>query len=295
VAAKRRVRQSDTFKGKKCLARIVVTQFKQQHHTITTRNFNPMMTRNIVLCAMACLLTCSTALYARQLPGALNDTDFYNDGIPDTARVELGRHLFFDKILSGNLNISCATCHHPLADTGDGLSLPVGEGGTGLGISRDTGSGYNRITDRVPRNAPPVFNLGAREFTLMFHDGRIMQDDSRPSGFQSPAGDDLPAGLDNALAVQAMFPVTSSAEMAGQAGENAQADAAAAGNLAGPGGVWEQLADKLRAIPDYVDRFMSARISVMSMRPMRLQPSRPLPGVLITVPLTSICVATSMP
>ncbi|MGI9332698.1 MAG: hypothetical protein ACR2RL_06010 [Gammaproteobacteria bacterium] len=40
--------------------------------------------------------------------------------------------------------------------------------------------------------------------------------------------------------------------MAGQPGENAIADAVAADDVAGPGGVWEQLADRLRAIPEYV-------------------------------------------
>ena len=50
-----------------------------------------------------------------------------------------GRLLFHDKILSGNMNISCATCHHSLTDTGDGLSLPVGEGGDGGAESADPG------------------------------------------------------------------------------------------------------------------------------------------------------------
>jgi cytochrome c peroxidase len=188
----------------------------------------------------------------------LTDSDFYDDGMPDAARVELGRNLFFDKILSGNLNTSCATCHHALTATGDGLSLPVGEGGRGLGVTRDTGSGDAAIHERVPRNAPAVFNLGAKQFTRMFHDGRVKLNPLAPSGFDSPAGDDLPAGLDNVLAVQAMFPVTSATEMAGQAGENEQADAAAINNLAGPGGVWELLAEKLQVIDDYVDLFKAA-------------------------------------
>jgi cytochrome c peroxidase len=55
-----------------------------------------------------------------------------------------------------------------------------------------------------------------------------------------------------------MFPVQSFAEMAGQPGENPIADAAAAGNLAGPGGAWEQLAQRLQAIPEYVGLFMAA-------------------------------------
>ena len=30
----------------------------------------------------------------------LTDSDFYDGGMPDAAKVELGRNLFFDKILS---------------------------------------------------------------------------------------------------------------------------------------------------------------------------------------------------
>lgn len=191
-------------------------------------------------------------------PPAVVDSDYYDGGAPLPAKVELGRVLFFDKILSGNLNTSCATCHHSLTGTGDGLSLPIGEGGRGLGVARDTGTGSDAIHERVPRNAPPVWNLGAMEFDKMFHDGRVSIDPTQPSGFASPAGSNLPQGLDNVLAVQAMFPVTSATEMAGQVGENAQANAAAAGNLAGPGGVWELLAQKLRTKNRYVSMFKAA-------------------------------------
>ncbi len=189
---------------------------------------------------------------------APEDSDYYDNGAPPAAKVELGRNLFFDKILSGNFNISCASCHHSLTDTGDGLSLPVGEGAAGLGVTRDTGTGSDAVHERVPRNAPAVFNLGAREFATMFHDGRVAVDPSQPQGFLSPAGADLPPGLDNVLAVQAMFPVTSGTEMAGQAGENPIADAAAVGNLAGPDGVWALLANRLREIPAYVELFEAA-------------------------------------
>ncbi len=185
-------------------------------------------------------------------PDPLTDADFPAHA-PE--KVELGRLLFFDKELSGNRNISCATCHHSLTDTGDGLSLPLGEGAAGLGMARATNG---NVHERVPRNAPPVFNLGANEVSVMFHDGRVAVDPSQPSGFLSPAGDDLPSGLDSVLAAQAMFPVTSGAEMAGQPGENSVADAAAAGNLAGAGGVWEQLAQRLQAIPEYVALFQAA-------------------------------------
>lgn len=178
--------------------------------------------------------------------------DFYPR---DEAKENLGKLLFFDKILSGNKKISCATCHHPLTATGDGLSLSVGEGGSGLGVTRNTGKRRNIIYERVPRNAPHLFNLGAKEFVALFYDGRVTIDHSQPSGFNTPAGNTLPSGLDNVLAAQAMFPVTSAIEMAGQPEENRIARASAEGDLAG---VWLRLARRLQKIPEYVELFKRA-------------------------------------
>ena len=142
------------------------------------------------------------------LPEPLSDASFQHTEDVNNAQVTLGKMLFYDKIVSGNQNISCATCHHPFAATADGLSLSVGEGGIGISTSRMTGVGSEMVHERVPRNAPAIFNLGAKEFTVMFHDGRVTEDATQPSGFLSPAGDQLPMGLDSALAAQAMFPVT---------------------------------------------------------------------------------------
>ncbi len=201
------------------------------------------------------------ALAVHNIPDAVSDADFRSHS---DAKVKLGRLLMFDKILSGNKNISCATCHHSLTDTGDGLSLPVGEGGNGLGVTRDTGVGEDEIHERVPRNAPPVFNLGAHEFEVLFHDGRVSVDPAFPSGCKTPAGHDLPDNLESILACQAMFPVTSATEMAGQPDDHTGNDpnhialAADAGNLAGSGGVWDLIAQRLQGIPEYVDMFMEA-------------------------------------
>ena len=204
-----------------------------------------------LLAAFAALLLAGTA--GAQLPAPLTDEDFHPP--VGEAKIELGRQLFFDKILSGSFNISCATCHHPFAGTGDGLSLSVGEGARGTGIMRDTGAGIDAIRERVPRNAPALFNLGAHEFEVLFHDGRVAPDRNAPSGFVSPAGAALPPGLDNVLAVQAMFPVTSGTEMAGQPGENPVADAAARDDLPA---VWALLATRLRKVDAYVEQFVLA-------------------------------------
>lgn len=206
------------------------------------------------------------------LPKPAGDSDFFENGQPDAAKVTLGKFLFFDKILSGNKNISCATCHHPLTSTCDGLSLPVGEGGRGLGVMREPlaiGSYLiidqepkllGGIRERAPRSAPPIWNLGAREFVRMFYDGRVeVSNNPRFNGFQTPAGEDLPPGLDNALAAQAMFPVTSLTEMAGQPEDhnpgNEIAPPASNDNFTS---VWKRLADRLRQIDEYVDLFKSA-------------------------------------
>ncbi|MFQ5472993.1 MAG: cytochrome-c peroxidase [Dehalococcoidia bacterium] len=193
--------------------------------------------------------------WRRNLPPPTSDDDFADS---DPAKEQLGKFLFHDKILSGNQNISCSSCHHVFAGTSDGLSLPIGEGARGVSVTRSTGELTDAVHERVPRNAPALFNLGALEFSVMFHDGRVAADRSQPSGFASPAGNDLPSGLDSALAAQAMFPVTSATEMAGQPGENSIADAAGIGNLAGAGGVWDQLAQRLRANAEYVELFKDA-------------------------------------
>jgi cytochrome c peroxidase len=196
-----------------------------------------------------------------RLPEPVTDADFHDDGAPSAAKVELGRMLFFDKLLSGNRNISCGTCHHPEQGTSDGLALGLGEGAAGLGPARRAGRTLrDGLHERIPRNSPALFNLGAREYTRMFHDGRVEVDENGyyAGGFISPARFKLPEGLDNVLAAQAMFPVTSPAEMAGQQGENEIADARARNRAAGKHGVWALLAKRLRAVPEYVRLFRAA-------------------------------------
>ena len=191
---------------------------------------------------------------AAERPAALKDSDFLYNGGPSAALAELGRLLFFDPILSGNRNISCGTCHDPMLATGDGLALPIGEGGSGRGKTRRTRDG---VLGRVPRNSQPLFNIGAREYIAMFHDGRLEPDSAHTfrSGYWSPAREHLPAGLDSLLAAQAMFPVLSPVEMAGHKGENAVATAVAEDR---PGDAWDLLAQRLRETPGYVARFTAA-------------------------------------
>lgn len=197
----------------------------------------------------------SSAVAAPELPqDPLRDADFLHDGAPSEALVELGRLLFFDPILSGNRNISCGTCHDPARGSGDGLALGIGEGGVGIGPDRRTRDG---VIERVPRNAQPLWNIGAREYVTMFHDGRLEPDPEGTfaSGFWSPAREHLPEGLDSLLAAQAMFPVTSATEMAGQKGENLVGTAVAEDRLED---AWALLADRLAENAEYSARFVEA-------------------------------------
>ncbi len=202
-----------------------------------------------------------TGLALPETPEPVTDADFYENGAPSEAKVELGRMLFFDKVLSGNRNISCATCHHPDHASGDAVALGFGEGAQGLGGDRRPGTTLaETIHERVPRNAPALFNVGTHEHERLFHDGRVETDEKGyyEGGFITPAKWKLPGGLDNVLAAQAMFPVTSPIEMAGQKGENEIADAKSLNNAAGPGGVWDLLGKRLQAIPEYVELFRRA-------------------------------------
>ena len=73
---------------------------------------------------------------------------------PTAARIALGRQLFFDRRLSHNGTVACASCHVPdQGYTSHELQTPVGiEGRT------------------VRRNAPSLLNVGL--LSVLFHDGR---------------------------------------------------------------------------------------------------------------------------
>ena len=182
---------------------------------------------------------------AFELPAPVTD-DAYR--ATDPAVVEWGRLLFWDPILSGNRSVSCGTCHHPRFGTGDGLSLGLGDGGVGLGPER-VADPDNPPEQRIPRNAPGLWNLGAREFTVLFHDGRI--EETADGGLRTPMGPEMTEGFDTLLSAQTMFPVLSADEMAGHYSENEVAQAVRQGRITGAGGAWDLLSRRVEAVPEY--------------------------------------------
>lgn len=178
---------------------------------------------------------------------------------PDPALVDLGRSLFFDKLLSGNRDVSCASCHNLARGTGDGLSLAIGTGAVLTGTSRALGPGRQF----TPRNAPPLFGASLRPFYL-FWDGRV-SDFGGSTAFATPAGAALPSGLSSELAAQAMFPVTNRVEMRGNAGDaddfgkpNELATIADTQYTA----IWSAAMRRVLAVTAYVQKFNAAYPSV---------------------------------
>ena len=200
------------------------------------------------------LLGLSGTAQAQDLPPAITDADYAPVRMEE---VILGQQLFYDPILSGNKEVACATCHHPAFGTGDGLSLGLGDGGRGLGTQR-VADPDNMPEQRIPRHAPALFNLGAHEFTRLFHDGRIEVDPDRPGGLRTPLDADMVAGFASLLSAQTMFPVLSGDEMAGHFSENDVAQAVRQGVLTGPGGAWDIIARRVSGIPAYAQQFVAA-------------------------------------
>ena len=83
----------------------------------------------------------------------LPDAPFPKDNAPNAARINLGRHLFFDPRLSGDGNMSCGTCHNPALGWSDGLATAKGVKSTIL-----------------PRSSPTIINSAFN--TIMMWDGR---------------------------------------------------------------------------------------------------------------------------
>lgn len=103
-------------------------------------------------------------------------------------KVELGRLLFFDPVLSGDNTMSCAHCHHPDLGFSDGLPRARGKGSRGVGAERKGGV-------ELARAAPSLWNALYNQ--RQFWDGRArdLEDQARnPITHPSEMGED-PDGL----------------------------------------------------------------------------------------------------
>lgn len=115
-------------------------------------------------------------------------------------KVELGRLLFYDPVLSGGKDVSCATCHHPDFGYAESLDLSIGVNGKGLGEHRK----FNFKND-IPftkRNSQSLLNIA---FNGIGPDGHYIPEEAAMFW-------DLRAkGLED----QATFPIKALEEMRG--------------------------------------------------------------------------------
>lgn len=180
---------------------------------------------------------------------------------PTAARAALGRLLFFDPILSGEEDVSCAVCHQPARAFGDGRARSAGAGG-GAALGPARAAGVSRLTGRPfaesARNAPTVLNVGflGRGAGIAYGSARA---EERPTSTYPSRGspDAPPAAYDDFLSIlfwdgrsdkglegQALHPLGARDEMAGDAYPFRDAH-------------WTVLA-RLRAIPEYDRLFRAA-------------------------------------
>jgi cytochrome c peroxidase len=182
------------------------------------------------------------AAEVRQLTAGRGITPLTMAPVVRPALSRLGQALAFDKILSGNRDISCMTCHLPSLGTGDLRSLSIGQGATGLGATRLHPEGLF-----IPRNAPPLFNL--HENKALFWDGRIFQDDL--GTFHTPAGIAITPAMQRVfefgtISILPLFPVLSREEM-----RAFQGNELAAISDTEQGQIWQAIMVRLGNIPEY--------------------------------------------
>lgn len=137
-----------------------------------------------------------------------------------TKKYILGQALFFDKLLSGNRDIACSSCHLHALGTSDDSPHSVGPGGLGLGRDRKNGS----AKEKHLRNSLALWNRDDKSVKALFWDGRIEVLDPVKHKYRSPLGDLLPGNIDNVLAVQALFPLVAPGEMLGYNVKNSDND-----------------------------------------------------------------------
>jgi cytochrome c peroxidase len=154
---------------------------------------------------------------------------------------ELGRLLFWDPILSGERDTSCATCHHPDFAYADGRDLSLGTGSVGLGPDR-----VDRSGGRIPvvkRNSPTVLNTAYNglERGRRRRQGQAVADPLAVDAARAPMFWDRRA---RSLETQALEPIKALEEMRGHTyRESVAADSVVA---------------RLRGIPEYVALFREA-------------------------------------
>ena len=185
----------------------------------------------------------------------------------DAARADLGRLLFFDKVLGLHDDNSCAGCHAPAFGFGDSQRMAIG-------VDNNDVVGPDRSGPRNQRRSPLVANTvfyPALMWTPRFvalsgdpFDGSL--------GFQFPPPENVVTGVPTLLSAQGSLPSTELVEMAGFNGittnpgpfgpRHYQFDDGEGQALPAPDGtgvhnfpIQAAVDARLNAIPEYLERF----------------------------------------
>ena len=189
------------------------------------------MTRPLSLLAVTvALLWTATSARTQSVIGSLPFEVVAPADNPTTPeKVELGRLLFWDPVLSGAKDVACATCHHPDFGYTDSLDLSMGTHGLGLGATRRFDAPGTRPF--VKRNSPTLLNIGFSGIDMSF--------EYEPS--KAPMFWDMRV---RSLEAQALEPLKAVEEMRGD-------------TFAEPEAV-DMVVARLQAIPEYRARFTRA-------------------------------------
>jgi len=145
------------------------------------------------------------------------------------AKVNLGRLLFWDPILSGSKDVACATCHHPKFGYAENLDISIGVNGVGLGSTRQFA--FPNSIPFVKRNSQTILNTA---FNGIDSQGRY-------DPVTAPMFWDLRA---KGLEAQALLPIKTFEEMRGHAYSEENA--------------LDNVVARLRAVPEYRRLFNTA-------------------------------------
>ncbi|WP_299547106.1 cytochrome c peroxidase [Seonamhaeicola sp.] len=142
------------------------------------------------------------------------------------AKINLGRLLFFDPVLSGNKDVACATCHHPKNGYAEFRDISIGVNGQGFGNSRV----FNQpnAIPFVKRNAHTVINTAFNGINMSNH----YDPEEAPMFWDSRV---------NSLEAQALEPIKSLEEMRGT--HISETD------------ILNEVVKRLKAIPEYQTLF----------------------------------------
>ncbi|KQS28323.1 cytochrome-c peroxidase [Dyadobacter sp. Leaf189] len=144
-------------------------------------------------------------------------------------KVELGRLLFFDPVLSGNQDVACATCHQPEFNYAEFLETSIGVNGSGTGSKRRFA--HANTIPFVKRNSQSILNTAFNGI----ENHKAYQPESAPMFWDLRA-----KGLEQ----QALEPVRTLEEMRG--------------NAFGEENIIDEIIARIRKIPTYQELFAKA-------------------------------------